>query len=177
MKILDTYWKFTIMRSPLERLVSGYRDKLLPASKKDTHFFNMKSNILKKYDPDSETLNFKTFIKWIVDATDEGLDRHFRPAYVSKYPCIIQYHYYGNFKHISTDMHKMMDKFHIPRNLYRDSGYYGSGKNTSDYLESYYATLDEDLKWALYEDFSIEFDFYYRLFPEEEDSHMKLLGL
>ena len=138
----------------------------------------MKSDILEKYDPDSETLDFKTYIKWIVDAPNyEGLDRHFRPTYISKYPCIIQYHYYGNFKHISSDMHKVMDKFNIPRNLYRDSGYYGSGKNTLDYLEYYYATLDEDLKWALYEDFSIEFDFYYHLFPEEEDSHMKLLGL
>ena len=80
MKILDTYWKFTIMRSPLERLVSGYRDKLLSPSKKDMYrHFNMKSDILEKYNPDSETLDFKTYIKWIVDAPIEL--RRFRPSF------------------------------------------------------------------------------------------------
>ena len=88
----------------------------------------------------------------------------------------MHYDFYGNFEHLSSDMHKVMDKFNIPRNLYRDSGYYGSGKNTTSFLASYYSKLDDDLKLALYEDFSIEFDFYYHLFPEERDDHMKLLG-
>ena len=76
-------------------------------------------------------------------------------------------------------MHKVMDKLNIPRNLYRERGYYGSGKNTTSFLASYYSKVDDDLKRDLYEDFSIEFDFYYHLFRilEERDDHMKLLGI
>ena len=68
-----------------------------------------------------------------------------------------------------------MDKFSIPRELFEDEGYYGSGQNTTALLASYYSTLSPKLKEALFEDFYTELDFYYHLFPEEKESHVRLL--
>ena len=68
-----------------------------------------------------------------------------------------------------------MEKFGIPRELYRGSNYYKSGQNTSTVLQDYYSSVGRDLKLALLKDFYAELDFYYHLFPDERDGYVKLL--
>ena len=122
------------------------------------------------------SLDFESVVRWVVDTPNEQLDQHFKSQIYITHPCRVKYEYFGNFKHISSDMHRVMDKFNIPRNLYRAQGYYRSGQNTSALLMSYYSPLSSELKEALFEDLYMELDLYYRLFPEERNSHVKLLG-
>ena len=123
------------------------------------------------------TVDFQSYVRWIIDSPNETLEPHFRPMIHFIHPCSVTYDFYGNFKHYSSDMHKVMDKFSIPRELFEDEGYYESGQNTSSVLASYYSTLSPKLKEALFEDFYTELDFYYHLFPEEKESHVRLLDV
>lgn len=165
------------MRNPLERLVSAYRDKL--ANGDNDRFAYTVTKILAKYKhiSNSSTLDFQMYIRWIIDTPNDSLDQHFKPLMYLVHPCAVKYDFFGNFKHLSSDLHLVMEKFNISSELYRDQGYYGSGPNTTTLLPKYYSTVSVDLKQKLVADFSAELDFYYHLFPEEKNSLFQLLGL
>lgn len=188
---INSYWKFIILRNPLERLVSAFRDKLEgPFTEKGHWFFEpMKRSVMRRYYPKklqqwikskrsfNISLDFQTYIRWIVDIPNYQLNEHFAPTSYISHPCKIQYHFYGNFKHISSEMHLVMNKFNIPDKYFYDKNYYKPGKETASYLQEYYANVSTELKAALFHDFYTELDFYYHLFPEDRESHMKLLGV
>ena len=174
--------------------MSAYRNKLampLNISLKDSDFKEkIKYSILKKYrwdklaewkktkDSSKLTVDFPTYIRWIVDTPNIELNDHFCPVVLLAQPCRVQYDFYANFNRISSDVHMVMKKFNIPDEYYRDVSYYGqSGHNTSTILPDYYSTLSASLKTELFKDFYTELDFYYHLYPEEKDSHVKLLGV
>ncbi len=193
-KKLSSYWKFTILRNPLERLVSAFRHKLEAplkfSSNKYTQCFDkIKQYILKKYQKNkfdqwmastgsSElNVNFQTYIQWIIDTPNENLNEHFCPMVDLSQPCRIHYDFYGNFKTISGDMNLVLKKHKIPPEYYHDQGYYDSGKGTATLLQKYYSPLSAELKLALFKDFFMELDYYYHLFPEDRESHVSLLGV
>lgn len=190
--MLDTYWKFTFVRNPLERLVSAFRNKLSGPLRTRSHeiqFEHIKQGILKKYDKSkfdvwlrrkdnsNVTITFTMFIKWVVSKPNKQLNDHFRPIYLLTKPCTVKYNFYGNFRDMTSDMHLIMEKLSIPKELYRDHGYYESSQNTTTLLMQYYSALSMDLKRALFQDFKTELDFYYHLFPDERHSHVALLGV
>lgn len=180
------------MRNPLERLVSAFRNKLAGPLRTESHepqFESIKQDILKKYnrsgmkiwwkarDKANTSISFEMFIKWVVSKPNHLLNDHFRPIYLLTEPCAVKYDFYGDFRDMTSDMHLVLDKLNIPKELYRGYGYYNSGQNTAALVTQYYSTLSMNLKQALFEDFRAEFDFYYHLFPDERHSHVKILGI
>ena len=181
------------IRNPLERLVSAFRNKL----EKPLEIWNIYNqtfqmitrSIIQRYHPgdykrwiDSKgsfelKLDFHTYIRWIVDTPNQKLNEHFSPVIHIAQPCRVRYNFYGNFKQFSSDMHKVMDKLSVPSEYFFDKSYYTTGGGTNTMLQTYYSSVSADVKAALFKDFYAELDFYYHLYPEESDSHIKLLGL
>lgn len=192
---LSSYWKFIILRNPLERIVSAFRNKLeapLNFHEMYSHTFEMmKRSILQHYHKNRFNqwrasngtsgelkLEFPTYIQWVVDTPNEKLNEHFCPMLYLSEPCRLHYDFYGNFKRISQDVNLVLEMYQIPKEYFHDQSYYAtSGVATSMLLEKYYSTVSADLKLALFQDFYVELDYYYHLFPEERESHIPLLGV
>ncbi len=192
MKKLSSYWKFTILRNPLERLVSAFRDKLeapfnFSSMNKYTQFFEkmkVKKYQKSKFDQwiasngSSELkLHFQTYIQWIIDTPNENLNEHFCPTIYLSQPCRMHYDFYGNFKTISADVKLVLKKHKIPSEYFYDQSYYVPGNGTNALLQKYYSTVSAEVKQALFKDFFMELDYYYHLFPGDRESHISLLGV
>ena len=71
-KVLDTYFKFMVVRHPMDRLVSSFHDKLNPGNK--PYKESMGADILKEFRPwvkteeaeTGENVTFNEFIQYIV---------------------------------------------------------------------------------------------------------------
>ena len=98
LKIVKTFWKFTIVRNPLERLVSAFRNKLESpldiSSIYSSTFDMMKRSIFEKYHlaelksweilqgKYELKLKFETFVRWVVETPNNKLNEHFMPGLV-----------------------------------------------------------------------------------------------
>lgn len=190
---VKNFWKFMIVRNPLERLLSAYLNKLSKPLKRSVStqdmFEELKHSILQHYHPelyrqwansdtpDSMTLNFETYLTWIIDTPNEHLNEHFAPIVTLSQPCRIQYNFYGNFKLYSSDMAAIIKRLGVSKEFFIDHSYHAQGSSTRDLMPSYYAQISMDVKRQLVEDMSEDLEFYYTLFPEERDTHITLLGL
>ena len=186
---IKNYFKFVLVRNPLERLVSAFRNKIeqpLHFSKLDT-FEMIRRHIIDKYrrgelnrwEESNGTfkmqVNFTEYISWIVESENALLNEHFSPVIDNSHPCRIRYDFYGNFKLYDTDMAQIIAKLKCNPDYFRNNSARSPGHRTKDYLERYYTELSRDMKRQLFEDFYQELDFYYHLYPEERSSHVQLL--
>ena len=123
-------------------------------------------------------MDFQTFIQWIVDMPNKELNEHFAPMIELSQPCRVRYHYYGNFKRLSSEMKMITDKLGVPQEYFRNvsRNHYTPANMTSNFMKEYYSTISTELKGALFRDYIDEFNFYYSLFPEERKDLVELLG-
>lgn len=194
---LKTYYKFMIVRNPLERLVSGYRNKLEgPVSYSDQDKFpnNLRVQILEQY-RDSElrhwrmengksgsstltiSVTFAEFVRHFIETDVMKLNDHFRPSIDICHPCIARYNFYANFRNFSSDVAQLIKKFQTEPRFYRNKSLHSSSKQTSNMLMNYYNMLTHrdkvQLMGKLYDDLL----FYYTLYPADSHSHYQLLGI
>ena len=189
---LRSHFKFTVVRNPLERLVSGYRNKIEPPlnpNSRTRHFVSIQKEILLKYRPgDLEewlemnmsyplTVSFTDFVRYLVDTDNRNINPHFRPMIDICQPCHIKYDFYANFRSLSQDVAYISRKIHARPEYYRDESLHTNAMQTKNLLGLYYAQLPESLKHSLFEDWKTELDFYYHLYPDERNSHVQLLGV
>lgn len=183
---LTTYTKVIIVRNPLERLLSAYRNKIEPPFDPDNrHFFpdNLKWYILQRTRREhlSESLksgnlshkihpSFSEFAHFMSVFDLSTYNEHFKPVLELCYPCAVQYNFYANFKSLDYDVYALMDYLGIPSSYYPEAISH-VGTTTESYLKTYYSQLDKETRWRLVEAFSQELEFYYSLQPEEEDMH------
>ena len=116
---LEQYFKFASVRSPLERLVSGYRNKMASPlrfyNKKTAKFDELKEQILSTYRPldfrnwlssgrkGNITVTFSDFVQYVVDTDNAKLNPHFKPVIDTCHPCRVRYQYYLSFKNYGSD--------------------------------------------------------------------------
>ena len=183
--------RYTIVRHPLERLLSAYIDKIKGPVLKVIHpvnyFERLKQEIFKKYchnefevwkqsNRSESYISFTTFLKWITNENITTINEHFMPQYYNCEPCRMDYHFYGNFKNFSKDAAQILEQFSPSLELLQTS-YHPPGKTTSDIMTDYYSQVSKQLKQSLYFKFSIEFDFYHSLYPSEKAWTYKLLEI
>ena len=202
---LQDYFKFVLVRNPLERLFSAYRDKIIRVSLStladDEPLFNdLRKSIFQhnhplEYEQWAEhvkthgslevSLTLRTFGDVINYFTAEPrknhihYNEHFQPVLELCQPCLVRYDYYGNFNSYSDDAEILMEKVHAPKHLLH-RGYYSnsSGKAaTTDIYHSYYKELSLVQKKSVLRVLSAELDFYYHLFPEELDCHKEIMDI
>ncbi len=186
---LASYIKVLIVRNPLERLLSAYRNKLEPPfSPAKRHFFpdNLKWYIVQRSRREqlSEDLrngnisrslhpSFLEFVHFMSLFDLSTYNEHFKPVLDLCFPCAIQYDFYANFKSLDYDLYALMDYLGIPSSYYPKAISHIS-KPTEDYMKLYYSKVDDEAKRRLFDAFARELDFYYSLHPEEEGMHKHL---
>lgn len=188
---MQNYFKFMIVRNPLERLVSGYRNKVMPPlNDLSLKFPNyVKRNIIQKYRPlDLQywlnaggryniTISFPEFVQYFIDTKKEDLNPHFKPMVHTCHPCRVQYDFYGNFKTYSQDAKLVIRKLRMSMENYPNRSLHPSGRETRTYLEQYYRQLSKRQRTGLFLTLQSELEFYYSLYPEDRNSHSQLLGV
>ena len=188
---IQNYFKFMIVRNPLERLVSGYRNKVMPPlTDLSLKFPNyIKRNILERYRPvDFQrwldagghfniTITFPEFVQYFIEMKKKNLNPHFKPMIHTCHPCRVQYDFYGNFKRYGQDAKLVIRKLNMRTQDYPNHSLHPSGKETRTYLEHYYTQLSERQKSGLFHTLRSELEFYYHLYPEDKDGHTQLLGI
>ena len=178
---LDNYLKFAIVRNPMERLLSAYRNKLEPPlnytrvkkfpDRLKAFILALKNKSalqewvsLKNYSNDihpsfSDTLDFMT--KFTLSAYNE----HFLPFLKLCHPCALKYDLFLNFKSINYDVFALMEYLGIPINYY-PRVYHPSV--TRDILDRYYKLVPQQIKTRVSHTLDKELGFYYALHPEEQ---------
>ena len=188
---IRNYYKFMIVRHPLERLVSGFRNKIEPPVKEFSVRFPdyIKLAILQKYRTkefeewiESETkqelnVTFQEFVQYFVNADLAQINPHIKPMIYGCHPCRMRYNFYGNFQTYSEDAHMVMKHLNIDPSFYRDKSLHSASQQTRSYLRKYYDQLSDILKSRLYHKLREELEFYYSLFPRERQSQVEILGI
>ena len=188
---LENYFKFAIVRNPMERLVSAYRNKLevpFDASVRKKFPDRLKAYILSLYDK-------KRFMNWIANKRFgrdihpsfvhflrfmnkfalNTYNEHFTPFLQLCFPCAIDYDVVLNFKSVNYDVYAAMDYLNIHPSLYPQAIAHKTTP-TAQYLREYFGKVsDQGIKSKLFERFQMELGFYYALYPEEAGMHLQLL--
>ena len=186
---LKTYYKFAIIRNPLERLLSAYKNKLEnPFNIKFRKKFpdRLKAYILNLYDR-KRLMNwvslknytkdihpsFVHFLKFMSRFTLTSYNEHFMPFLQLCYPCSIDYDVLINFKSVNYDVYGVMEHLGIPSSYYPMAIAHGNTP-TSSYMKEYYSKVPSSVKSPLFQKFAQEMEFYYSMHPEEEGMHKYL---
>ena len=189
---LKHYFKFSFVRNPLERIVSGYRNKIaVPINYANRNHWpdRILFQILKIYEKPKYKEWFKTnftsadfypsfegFIQYLTSAKLASLNEHFRPFMELCQPCSIKYNFVGNFYNLPDEAYRITTFLGIPRKFYLNRVEHPS-TNTSSIVPLYYNTISIPLKLRLLQKLSQELLMYYQLYPAEAKRDLELLGL
>ena len=189
---LKHYFKFSFVRNPLERIVSGYRNKVaVPINFANRNHWpdRILYQIIKKYEKTkyiewSKTNftsadfypSFEGFIKYLTSVKLSTLNEHFRPFMDLCQPCAVNYNFIGNFYNLPDEAYRIISFLGIPRDYYLNRVEHPS-TNTSTIVSLYFDTITVQLKVRLLERFSQELLLYYLLYPADSKRDVKMLGL
>jgi len=154
-----TYFKFTFVREPFERLLSAYKDKFVDIRSEDRHYRELHGReILKNYRPNAsrrslEELNdirFTEFMEYLVkkgrNKTTMAMDWHWDNYANVCGMCEIEYDFIGHYDSMEQDLADLIKAARMsPQNAKRFSGYKHAPTNTSASLLQYYSQIP--LKW------------------------------
>ena len=177
-----------IVRNPLEKLLSAYRNKIEPPLNfKNRNAFpdKVKLFILQRFrrgsvqqwlrrnqsTPLSPT--FSEFLLFMSTYPLSEYNEHFMPVLDLCSPCAVHYDFYANFKSLDYDVFAVLDYLNISSAFYPKAISHIQTP-TSTYLETYFGKLPWQHKKSLFGVFSQELQFYYSLYPEEEGMHRTL---
>ena len=186
--------KYTVVRHPLERLVSAYRDKishplLRKTERKGLQYFEkLKQTALSNCEPqlyqnwineevENASLNFTCFIIWLTKYGGVRADDHFMTLVDNCQPCRMHYDFYGNFKSFVSEGRQILSKFTNDLSIFNNVGYYPKGNETQSLLSTYYSQLTPSLRKNLYDTINLDLEFYHTLYPSEKQLTEDLLGL
>ena len=188
--LLPQYFKMTMVRHPLKRLLSAYRDKvegiILRVVTSHRQANKLKINIFKALHPQlyeqwvkdksmEYHVPFSDFIQYTIDKPNVELNIHLRPVINLCSPCMVKYNFYGLFDHFIQDTQILVTK--LGSKLNEVPGANQGSNSTASFLNSYYSQLSQDLKEQLFRDWYKELEFYYYLYPEERNSHKSILNI
>lgn len=153
-RMMAEYRKFLVVREPLERLLSGYRNKFFhPNSNhqaeyhsKYLEFYHRHPQL--KYERKIRTnftagpLTFVEFLVYFVDCfeTSYYMNEHFVPGHLLCPPCEIEFDYIGKYETINRDAKFIFDKLNIDIDFPGKNDNYSS-VSTTVIAEQYYSKV------------------------------------
>ncbi|XP_011866721.1 PREDICTED: carbohydrate sulfotransferase 9-like isoform X2 [Vollenhovia emeryi] len=113
--------KFLIVRHPLERLLSAYRDKLEHMRNREYYYKRFGRRIVFKYRKSGNTTSrleptFAEFLQFIV--SEKYFDEHWTPYYRTCEPCTINYDYILKFETLDRDHNFFIQDANLSEYLY-----------------------------------------------------------
>ena len=191
-KRLKHYFKFSFVRNPLERIVSGYRNKIavpIHYANKNRWPDRILFQILKSYEKPKYKKwaktnftsadfypSFEGFVKYLSSAKLATVNEHFRPFMELCQPCSVNYNFIGNFYNLPDEAYRITNFLGIPQEYYLNRVEHPA-TNTSSIVPLYYNTISLPLKLRLLQRFSHELLMYYQLYPAEAKRDLEMLGL
>lgn len=189
---INTYYKMMVVRDPLERLLSGYLDKIvkvhLPIEDEFVFPLTIKRELIARYHPaeyenwiasnySEPVISFEEFVDHVLNTDLSMLNSHFRPMTDVCHPCRIKYHFYGSFKHIDSDGFLIAERIGAKKQYFRNKSEHKQSERTASKLAHYYSQLRQVTKTRLSKQWKLDLEFYYYLHPEERHTHNVLLGI
>jgi len=105
----DDWFRFSFVRNPYKRLVSGYKDKILGLNNPKKSY-----SFLKRINWHSDQLpSFDEFIQVICKQPDDAMDWHWMPQSRLLMPDIIQYDFFGKLENFHDDMKSVLLKMNV----------------------------------------------------------------
>lgn len=176
-EMLHMYKKFIVVRDPLERLLSAYRNKFFHPNldhkrafhNKVVEFYRLHPALRKRsymrMDFSSKEMTFYEFLKYWSDVFDahEYLNEHFIASNQLCSPCLIQYDYIGKYETLSTDVSYIFSQLNIDIEFPSRNDNY-SAVSTDTLVENFYKPIPVWLLKKVWE--ILKFDYFlfgYRL--------------
>ncbi|XP_072255007.1 carbohydrate sulfotransferase 9-like [Pyxicephalus adspersus] len=163
-ELLATYTKVMIVRDPLERVVSAYRDKFLHND--DIYYSKTVTDIIKRrleIDVNSTNkITFQEFVRFITIENPKYRDTHWKPMFQLCDPCKIQYDIIGKFKSMNQDADFVLKTIRAPKDLkYPTMKHHSNDSRTNrDITKQYLETLPPDLYRQLLKVYSVDFSMF-----------------
>ncbi|KAL3271518.1 hypothetical protein HHI36_021997 [Cryptolaemus montrouzieri] len=124
-RCLKSYTSFLMVRHPMERLLSAFRNKF-EGNLTSSRYFQARygKHIIKKYrwqrgnkmkikQPLGSDVTLIEFVQYLIN---EGLNtnEHWTPVYDLCYPCAVNYTFIGKYEHLSEDSEALLDIIEAP---------------------------------------------------------------
>ncbi|WP_027178983.1 sulfotransferase family protein [Maridesulfovibrio bastinii] len=139
----NSYFKFTIVRNPYQRLVSAWKNRVRDKS-------CLVHNI--GYYRDFRTFSFPKFVNYIYKNkfNYSNLDQHWRPQHICIYSPVIEYDFIGHLENFNNDFKFILDKIGGSKNSYEKVNQRVNSTDKSD-LRSFYTKELQDKVYDIYQ--------------------------
>ena len=163
---LQNYFKYIVVRNPLERIVSAYHEKI--ARKRHSQYYQiLQKKILQQYgNNNSQFPSFSEFIDYLLHSKPS--DPHFMPTTTLCDPCRIKYDFYVNFKTMNQDVHSLLRLLNIPQEYYFNNIMHASALiNSLQFVSRFdhFYQLSHDQRMKFFKEWSKELEFYETIYP------------
>lgn len=149
-KKLATYDKLIVVRHPLERLLSAYRNKLEAKHEKSAKYFQSRfgKKIIKKYRQNAtleslkngDDVTFREFVNFVTDDSENGTrNEHWRSINELCQPCIVNYNLVSKYESLVEDATEILERIGVTTVNFPAKP--SSSEPTSRKLDRYYSAL------------------------------------
>lgn len=150
-RMLVTYDKLIVVRHPLERLLSAYRNKLEAKHEKSSRYFQTRfgKKIIRRYRRNATELSlkngddatFREFVEFITDdSANDTRNEHWKPIYELCQPCLVNYNLVSKYESLVEDATEVLERMGVD-SVNFPAKPAGSSEPTVKKLDRYYSTL------------------------------------
>ena len=154
--MLENYYKFLVVREPLQRLVSGFVNKWVM---RNWYYNPKRDKIVKQYRGLSGSL-FESFARNIIDHGFNNLDHHWTAYSTLCKPCAINYDFIGKMETLCRDLKYVMNQNHINDTDRYISSLANHSQRAKSKKDSYIKELPDDIYQNLVQKFQLEFELF-----------------
>jgi hypothetical protein len=129
----DRYFKFSFVRDPYTRILSGYIDKVLNNPgielKQILRFANL---------PLNHELTFLEFLKILEVMDYRQIDSHFRPQHIILCISVVKYDFIGRFEYFEDDLNYVIKKLFNDNINIKTVNHHKTGASNKEQFNKYY---------------------------------------
>ena len=114
--MLREYYKVMVVRDPLERLLSAYKDKFIPENIKHIWIDRLSKAATGRRGGKSNDFTFLQFLRLILQLKPGKFEGHWDRYHDYCTPCSIDYSFIGNTDKLSKEIPYILDKIGVKAN-------------------------------------------------------------